>query len=244
MKFIMIYSLFYLILLSGCSTLSNIGTSKLHVAVDSLTTSNATLKKHYFLLPGNVGVTEADLQFQEYAGYLKRVLEEKGYIYTGSEEDADLVIYLSYGIGDPEVYQYAYSEPDWGYTGYLYPRTHVVTETTDSGEKKYRSYTTYVPMYGITGYNTYIGSRTAYNRFAVIAAYDHEAFKKEKKEVQLWKTTITSSGTSDDLRRIFPVLMAASIPYLATDTGHKVYVRLSETDNAVIKVKGIPAEKK
>ncbi len=243
MKHIKVFSLFCIILLSGCSTLTNFGKSKFYVAVDSIALPDQSVKKTYFLLPGNNGVTEADLQFQEYAGYLKRVLEQKGYIYTELKEEAGLVIYLLYGIGDPQTYQYAYSTPDWGFTGYFYPNTHVITETTDTGETKYKSFVTYSPSYGITGYNTYIGSRTAYNRFAVITAYDNEKIQKEKKELQLWKTTITSTGASDDLRLIFPFLMAASIPYLATDTGHKVYVSLSETDDAVMKVKGFTTVK-
>ena len=243
MKYITIAILFCIFLLNGCSTLSHIGSSRFYVAVDSLATSNAPLKKTYLLLPGNSGVTEADLQFKEYATYLKRVLEQKGYIYASSKEEADLAVYLSYGIGDPEVYQYSYNEPTWGYSGYLRARTHVVTETTKDGEKIYRSYVTYAPTYGITGYTTYVGSKTVYNRFAVITAFEYDQLKKEEeKEVQLWKTTITSTGASDDLRRIFPVLMAASIPYLATDTGHKVHVTISENDNVVLKVKGDAAE--
>ena len=44
-------------------------------------------------------------------------------------------------------------------------------------------------------------------------------------------------GTSDDLRRIFPLLMAASVPCLATDTGHKVYVTIYEDDDSVKEIK-------
>ena len=241
MKFLKIYSVLLILLISGCATFSDLGRLRFEVAVDSLASSEASFKKTYLLLPGNQGVKEADLQFQEYAAYLKRVLETKGYVYTTLKEDADLVIYLAYGIGDPETYQYAYSLPVWGHTGYLTSRA-VIAETDAEGETTYRGYTAYTPTYGIRGYSTYIDTRTAYRRFALITAYDYEQFKKDKKEVQLWKTTITSIGISDDLRRIVPVLMAASIPYLATDTGHKVYVTLTEADDVVLKVRGESAE--
>lgn len=236
MKLIKICSVLFIILLSGCSTLSGIGNVRFGVAVDSFASGEASSKKTYLLLPGNQGVTDADLEFQEYAAYLKRAMEAKGYVYTTSKDEADLAVYLSYGMGDPETYQYAYSLPEWGHTGFLSSRTYVA-ETGDDGKKTYRSYTTFTPTYGYRGYSTYIDTRTAYRRFAVITAYDYEQFKKDKKEVQLWKTTVTSTGASDDLRRIFPVLIAASVPYLATDTGHKVYIKLSETDDAVMKIK-------
>jgi hypothetical protein len=62
--------------------------------------------------------------------------------------------------------------------------------------------------------------------------------------VQLLKTTVSSTGTTDDLRRIFPMLMAASIPYLATDTGRKVYMTMYETDPVVQEIKrGTPFKK-
>ena len=241
MKLIKICSVLFLIILSGCSLLSGIGKVRFNVAVDSFASATASSNKTYLLLPGNQGITEADLEFQEYAAYFKRVMAAKGYVYTDLKEEADLAVYLAYGIGDPETFQYAYTLPEWGHTGYLTSRTYV-TQTDNNGEKTYKAYTTYTPTYGFRGYSTYLDTETAYRRFAVVTAYDYEQFKKDEKEVQLWKTTITSMGASDDLRRVFPVLMAASEPYLATDTGHKVYVSLYEDDDAVLKVKGNAAE--
>ncbi len=237
MKTIKILTVMCILALCGCSTLSNFGRPRFSIAVDSLAASGADLKKRYLLLPGNQGVTAADLQFKEYAEYLKRVLNKKGYLYTESKDEADLAIYLAYGMGDPETHQYSYDLPIWGRTGYYASTTHVAENTVD-GQTKYRAYTTYIPTYGYIGYNTYIDSVTTYMRFAVITAYDYEQFKKDETEVQLWKTTINSTGSSDDLRRIFPILMAASIPYLATDTGSKVYLSMYETDPIVQEIKG------
>lgn len=237
MKYIKIFSLMCILALCGCSTLSNFGRPRFNIAVDSLAASGADSKKTYLLLPGNQGVTAADLQFKEYAEYLKRVLNKRGYIYTESKDEADVAIYLAYGMGDPQTHQYSYDLPIWGRTGYYASRTNVA-ETTVDGKTTYRAYTTYIPSYGYIGYNSYIDTVTTYMRFAVITAYDYSQFKKDETEVQLWKTTINSTGTTDDLRRIFPILMAASIPYLATDTGRKVYLTVYENDPVVQEIKG------
>ncbi|NLD36068.1 MAG: hypothetical protein GX654_04285 [Desulfatiglans sp.] len=243
MKLKKIFTLMCILALCGCSTLSNFGRARFSIAVDSLAASGADSKKTYLLLPGNQGVTEADLQFKEYAEYLKRVLNKKGYVYTESKDDADVAIYLAYGMGDPETHLYSYDMPVWGRTGYYASRTRVAETTTD-GKTSYRTYTTYTPSYGFIGYNSYIDSVTTYMRFAVITAYDYSQFKKDETEVQLWKTTVSSTGTTDDLRRIFPMLMAASIPYLATDTGRKVYMTMYETDPVVQEIKrGTPFKK-
>jgi hypothetical protein len=237
MKLIKLFSLVCILALCGCATFSNMGKARFNISVDSLAASGATGKKTYLLLPGNQGVTVADLQFKEYAEYLKRVLGKKGYVYTESKDEANLAIYLAYGMGDPETHQYSYDLPVWGRTGY-YASSSQVAEAVVDGQTKYRAYTTYTPAYGLIGYNTYIDSVTTYTRFAVLTAYDYDQFKKDGTEVQLWKTTINSTGSSDDLRLIFPVLMAASIPYLATDTGSKVYLSMYETDAIVQEIKG------
>ena len=69
--------LFVVVLLAGCAT---IGQPRFHVAVDSLAAPVAEEHRTYILLPGNEGVTWDDLQFQEYALYVMRVLNAKGFV--------------------------------------------------------------------------------------------------------------------------------------------------------------------
>ena len=44
----------------------------------------------------------------------------------------------------------------------------------------------------------------------ILDAIDLNEYRETEKEVQLWKTTVTSTGTSGDLRQVFPILVAAS----------------------------------
>lgn len=236
MKYLKISILLCIILLTGCATINGTVVVWYRVAVDSLASPDVPSGRTYILLPGNEGVTPADLQFQEYAEYLKRVLNKKGYTFTDSAEEADTAVFLSYGIGDPETYHYSYNFPVLGERG-VYSHTYI-TKTTKGDRTTYNRITTYTPRYGIWGYGTYIGSGFLYNRFALITAYDYEHYKKEEKEVQFWKTTVTSTGTSDDLRRVFPVLMAASVPYLGTNTGHKIYIRIHDNEDIVRDIRG------
>ena len=236
MKYLKINFVICILLAAGCATLDSPRRIWYNVAVDSLASPDASSPGKYILLPGNEGITPADLQFQEYAEYLKRVLNKKGYTFTTSAEEADTAVFLSYGIGDPETYHYSYDFPVLGETGF-YSHTYI-TRTTKDDKTTYGRVTTYTPRYGITGYRTYIGSGVVYNRFALITAFDYELFKKDEKEVQLWKTTITSTGSSDDLRLVFPVLMAASVPHLGTDTGHKIYMSIHENVDIVRDIRG------
>ena len=97
------------LMLTSCAT-----GGQFHVNVSSLASSSADEKGSYFLLPGNDGVTFEDLQFQEYAAYVKRILDAQGFIYEPNVENADVAVALSYGIGDPRTTQYTYSLPVWG----------------------------------------------------------------------------------------------------------------------------------
>jgi hypothetical protein len=68
-----------------------------------------------------------------------------------------------------------------------------------------------------------------------------ETYKQEKKLAQVWRSTITSTGSSGDLRRVFPVMLAGSANCLATNTGQKIEIALDEENAAVLYIKGQPA---
>lgn len=208
--------------------------------VDALTSPEGQQKRTYVLTPGNEGVTRDDLQFQEYAAYLMRALHSRGFVPASKAEYADVAIVLSYGIGEPQTTQYTYTVPIWGQTGLAATQTYG-TATTYGNSTNYAGTTTYAPTYGITGYMPQVGTRTDYLRYAVVAAYDPDSStKKNGSQKQYWRTTVTSSGWSDDLRVVFPVMIAASAPYLGTSAGKKVPVRLYENDESVRSVKGEP----
>ena len=204
--------IFLVVLLGGCATSRQ---PQLNFTVESLASPTAKNRKTYPLISGNSGVLKQDLQFQEYESYLIRALNSQGFISAKSEEDADLAIVLSYGIGDPQTQQYSYT----------------LVEKAASSAKKYGTHV-------ITGYSTVWASRTTFFRYAIITGYNFSGFKESGKPVQLWQTTISSRGSSRDLKRIFPMLVGAALPYLATNTEQKVPVSLSESDKVVKIVKG------
>jgi len=230
-----------LLTLFGCAT--NQTKPQFNILVDSLASIGAESKKNYVLLPGNEGVTLDDLQFQEFATYLIRVLSSKGYVLVDSVENAELAIILSYGIGDPQSNTYSYNIPIFGKTGISSSSTYG-TASVYGNTASYSGTTTYTPTYGIKGFVPKTGSYTTYFRYALIAAYDLPAYLESQKEIQIWKTTVGSTGSSGDLRRVFPILISASIPYLGANSGSQVPVTLYETDDIVKTVKGIPVDVK
>ena len=231
-------------LLAGCAGPRYI------VTVNSISSENASQKKKYILLPGLKTVTIDDLQFKEFASFVIRALTSKGYSLVSNIDNAEIVIFLGYGIGEPKEHLYTYSVPIWGVTGVSSSTTYGTANTYGnissygdysnlSATTFYSGTTTYTPTYGITGSTTQLGSFITYTRYIFLDAYDLELLRKSNELKHLWKTDIVSIGSSGDLRRVFPVLIAASVPYLGENTGQKIQVSLHEDSKQVREIKGI-----
>lgn len=200
--------------------------------VDSFSQTSATAKTRYVLLPGQKGLEETDLQFVEFSTYIDQAMQSRGYVKADAGRPAELTIFLSYGIGDPQTNQRSYAMPVFGQTGVSSSQTYG-SFSTFGGTGTYSGTTTYTPTYGITGYQSSVQSYTTYTRFLFIAAYDVTG-STDKKPLQLWRTEVTSTGNSNDLRHVFPYMVEAMKPYLATNTGKKITVEIPEDDPKVL----------
>lgn len=220
--------------LSGCAGMQ---LTQFISNVDSLAQADAVAKKRYVLLPAGKAVEVGDLQFQEFSAYVEKVLSEKGFVKAASFQDADLVIFLAYSIGDPQTFQYTYSIPTYGQTGVSSSNTYG-TVSSYGGLSTYSGRTTYTPTFGVTGETTHIGTDTVYSRFLFLDAYDVPNYIKENKMTQVWKTSVVSTGSSGDLRLVVPYMVAAMKPYLGMNTGRKIEVQVPANDPFVQVLRG------
>ncbi len=196
-----------LLLSTACSGPQSL---RLQSEVDSLAAPEVQGKTHFVILPGNKEVNEQDLQFLEFKSYVEKVLATRGFSKASSLENGDVVLFLSYGVGSPEAQYYTYDVPLWMDAGYYYPYY-----------RRSRFYS------GIPAYSQHIESYTTYKRYLVLEAYDMAQYR-QKKLVQLWKTSVSSNGTSDDLRLVFPYMAAAMQAYIGSNTGHMISIYIDE----------------
>ncbi len=219
------------VLVASCAVLPQ--QTRFFTTVDSLAAPAAAAMHRYILLPADDGISAGDLQFQEFAGYVDRALERRGFEKAEEFADADIAIFLSYAIGGPQTHRYTYRMPTWGQTG-VSGATTTATVSTYGNTSSYSANTTYTPTYGVTGYTAVDASRTTSTRSLVVLAYDASAFKKNQSMSEVWKTTVVSTGSSSDLRRVFPYMVVAMLPYMATNTGQKVEVTVAENSPVVV----------
>jgi len=175
-------------------------------------------KKAYILLPGIEGIDETDLQFMEYAKYVDNALASKGFIKAKDKDSADVAIFLIYGIGNPPP---KYSMSATGQSG--------VSSSKTRGKSG-------VGIFGNEHSETTTYTMT-YFKYLILDAV--EPYKQAQKTNQIWQTTATNTGTSSDLRGMFPILVVAAEKYLGLNTGKKVYTTVTEKNERLIEIKSI-----
>ncbi|MGA2093260.1 MAG: hypothetical protein ABSH16_07650 [Sedimentisphaerales bacterium] len=209
------------------------------VNINSISSGKILSGSKCVILPLDPNIVTDQLQYQEYSSYIKRALEKKGYEVTDNGRESKIVVFLNYGISDPHESIYSYNTPVWGQTGISSSYTTGTINSYGSGMASYSGKTTYTPQYGITGYQTNVGTMITFTRFLVLDAYDLDEYRKTNNAVQLWRTTAISTGSSGDLRFVFPIIVAASAEYMGTDTGKQIEISIYENDKRIKEIKGL-----
>lgn len=239
-----IFVSFIAIMSFGCTS-NSMNTPMCNIKVDSI--GNKDGKNKYVLLSGIKDVDNNNLQFQEFSKYIDNILQQKGFVKTDFE-NADVAIFLLYGISEPQQNTQQYAIPILGQTGVLSSQTFGMANTYGTLNSygntgyyqgnTYSSQTTYnTPTYGVTGYQNRTQQYTTYTRYFKVNALDIAAYKNFNKQVQVWETTVTSTGSSGDLRFVFPILIAAAKDYIGVNTGKQLEIVLSEDDPKVLDIK-------
>ncbi|MDR1182703.1 MAG: hypothetical protein LBL13_12060 [Bacteroidales bacterium] len=157
---------------------------------------------------------------------MKKALRQKGYTFTSNSNEANIVIFYEYGISEPKEYTYQRIVPVWGQTGIASSTTTQRKNTW--GETTYK--TTNTPSYGQVGGTAITETDIKYMGWANITAYDADFYRQTGEDKMLWLTEITSEGWRDDLRIVFPYMMAASKEYIEQSSGHKITVKIDSED--------------
>jgi hypothetical protein len=202
------------------------------VKVDSVTDPEGTSNTLPFLVLPAYQNLKDDLVFKEFQLIVENALLNKGFVEAEDPNKPWMAILLSYGLGDPVVEERNDVLPIFGQTGVSSSFT---TGTLNSyGQMTtYSGTTTYTPQYGITGYAPVSSKVVKHPKYIVLSAYEAEPDKRVKDLTKLWETNIYCDNGIDDLRRSFPVMVAAAQNYIGTNTRHEINVALYEEDPAV-----------
>lgn len=205
------------------------------VEVDGLA-APTNYAKSYVLLTGTEDVAEDDLQFKEFATYVRGAMARRGYVEVSSPSTAEVAVFMTYGIGDPQTRRVTRTIPLYGPIEGGTSSVSLSTLGPDGLTLTTGTITT-PSTYGQIGTRTQTRESITYFRYLILDAWDLNAFRSSQKAVPVWKTIVTSTGISGDLRVVFPILVAASEPFIGLNTGGRMRVELKESDPRVVAVR-------
>ncbi len=218
------------ILLGGCA-------STYSFKVDAINNPEATEHQSYKIVSSNPEVNEEDLQFKEVAEYVKTSLSSKGLYEAPDLESADMVVDISYGIGEPQVDFKTYSTPVYAQVGGGY-RT--VSSPVVGSDGKVRMVTTTIyipPRKEIIGMEEQIVPITTYEKFLRMTSRENQDADESEGPVQVWSIYVKNKDESEDLRKYLPLMAAASVDYVGENTEQQQEVKIKDTDESVAFIK-------
>jgi len=216
-------------ILSGCATT---------VTIDSLAKPDAEKSISYTITNKNPLVADDSLRYKEAAGFVKTALSGRGMYEAPENTKPDLVVNLDYGVGPPEIRRETVSEPVYVEIPGERRAVQVQSGTTSSGQP---IYTTVIiqdpPTTHLAGYRDYVITTVVYEKYLRLSAVSTEPSAEGRPPTEVWTIDVTSEGESRDIRKNLPLLVAASIDYIGTDSQGQKTIKIKDTDRDVAFVK-------
>lgn len=215
-----IFVVLLVILQAGCME-----STKFHVVANGFQNRDRQLPAQaaYAILP--VKGQDSDLEFQDYARMIEMKLSERGYR-RGDISSADMAIFIAYGINSAGVRNYAYSLPVYG------TNTFSGSSFGSGGMTNFSGMTS-----GVVGSQTVAGSTREYTRTLIVDVVDFAHYKNTGQIVSLWKGDITSTGSSNDLRLVMPMLVEAGFRHFGQNTKKGITHVYAEHDSDIEKLR-------
>lgn len=217
--------------LAGCATTHE-------VKIDSLAKPKAENAISYEIKNRNPLVADDSLRYKEAATMVKTALSGKGMYEAPPNVKPDVVVNLDYGVGPPQMRKETVSEPVYiTVPGQI--RTERVQVGTDSqGRPIYQTITVQdPPTTEFAGFREYMVTVVVYEKYLKLSARENKEMEEGRPPQEIWTVDVISEGESRDIRKTLPVLAAASIDYIGTDSGGQKTVRIKDNSSDIAFVK-------
>lgn len=203
-------------LVAGCAT-------GYRSEVNAIAKPGALDKRRFTVLPNEEVASGDPLQLSLFTQYVDRMLVHKGFYRAESRNRSDLLVYLGYSVSGPRSVTAYRQEPIYGQTGMEKKSTRQTNGNTTTTS------TQYVPTYGVIGYKKVPYVETKYEYRVHLHAYDRQTSgRRDGQTTPIWEVNAYTSVLTNDLRRVFPYMVAAMAPYVGQTTVGKVDIRVPD----------------
>lgn len=214
---------------SGCGTTSH------KVKIDAIAKPPPTASdaQSYRIKSKNPALGEENLRYKEAADHIRTALSGKGLYEAPSEDKADMIVELDYGMEAPRTKLERVSVPIYAQVGGGV-RYETVPVTDSRGNTGVRTVAVYdPPRTELIGYDEMPRPVTIYEKYVKVTARENKVANEGKPPAELWSVQASAEDESKDLRKYLPILASATVDYIGKDTGHQTVVKVKETGEPV-----------
>lgn len=197
---------------------------RVHTGVTAYAQSEVVGGKRFVLQGPDPRQPGGDPSWPTYSRILTRALEAKGFVSDSSSPD--LVIRVSYRVGDTQVWTTTTSTPIIGTTG-VDTQTTVTPNPIPDGPPIVT--TTSTPVTGVVGTTESSSTSSSSMRIIQLEAIDAASYASGKPTVA-WSIRARSRGAEDDLAKVFPVMVASMENYFGANAAAEIDVPLYQND--------------
>ena len=208
-------------------------TSTHQVKVDAISKPAPSDRQSYRLKSKNPALGEENLRYREAAEFVKTALSGKGLYEALSEEKADMIVELDYGMETPRTKMERVSVPVYAQVGGGV-RYDTVPVTDSKGNTSLRTVAVYEsPRNELVGYDEVPRMVTIYEKYLKITARENKAASEGRPPSELWSVQASAEDESKDLRKYLPIMASATVDYIGKDSSHQTVVKVKENGEAV-----------
>lgn len=201
------------------------------VTVQAEAGPQARAETHFTLVASDSVVKPGNPDYVALSKAVARALVSQGFEEAKAPDAADLVVAIDWMVSDPKVVA-RHAGGDVGQplvAGAPPGRPGMPVGGTNNAASF---------GFGVEGQDR---GEILYTRVVTLKGVDRAAYQADPMAKPAWSMTLTSEGDTDDVPKFGPQLVAAAMPYLATNAG-KVRARLGSAEDPVRYVRGdIPA---
>jgi hypothetical protein len=216
------------VILGGCSS-----SPTYKVKVDAITKPAPANALSYKLKSKDPRLGDESLRYREAADFVRTALSGKGLYEAPSEDRADMIVELDYGMEAPRSKMEIVSTPVYAQVGGGV-RYDSVPTTDAKGNISYRTVAVYdAPRSELIAYDDMPRMVTIYEKYLKITARENKPAAEGRPPAELWSIHASAEDESKDLRKYLPIMASATVDYIGQDSSSQKVVKVRADGPAV-----------
>jgi hypothetical protein len=210
-----------LVCLAGCSTAPSY-----KVKVDAITKATPATAQSFKIKSKDPRLGDESLRYREASDFVKTALSGKGLYEAPSEDKADMIVELDYGMEAPRSKIERVSTPVYAQVGGGV-RYDSVPVTDARGNTSFRTVAVYeAPRSELVGYDDMPRQVTVYEKYLKITARENKAAAEGRPPSELWSIHASAEDESKDLRKYLAIMASATVDYIGQDSSSQKVVKV------------------